>query len=109
MACRVQTRTLAEELHRVLAQVAIHRAEVLVDLVGDGYRPAENLAPQTIWAVRSTRAVTCSTLSGRGPTATRPWFAINAAARPSNALTALVPTSGVPDAAYSAQRISPPQ
>jgi len=38
-----------------------------------------------------------------------PWLAINAAPLPSNALTALWPTSGVPDAAYSAQRISPPQ
>lgn len=50
-----------------------------------------------------------STWSGRGPTATRPWLAIRAAARPSSARTALRPTSGVPDAAYSVQRTSPPQ
>src|SRR5271156_874397 len=64
-----------------------------------GTGPPSARAPQTIWAVRSTSAVMCKTLSGRGPTATSPWLAISAAPRPSSALTALAPTSGVPDVA----------
>jgi hypothetical protein len=57
---------------------------------GMGTGPPRAHAPQTIWAVRSTSAVTCMTLSGRGPTATRPWLAISAAARPSNAFYRVV-------------------
>jgi hypothetical protein len=49
---------------------------------GTGIGPPRARAPQAIWAVRSTRAVTCRARSGRGATATTPWLAINAAARP---------------------------
>ena len=90
---------MAEPLHRVGAQIRVDPGKVGVDVVRDRDRSAESPCSPGDLGGALDQGGDMSTLSGRGPTATRPWLAISAAARPSRAFTALLPTSGVADAA----------
>lgn len=101
--------SLSVRLERIRAQIAVDAREVTAHVLRNWHRSTESAGTPNDLCGALNKGGDAQHLVGAGPHGHQAVVGDQGGGAASSARTALRPTSGVPDAAYSVQRTSPPQ